>query len=149
MTVDATTGEETPTLDTEEMKRRAYEDAVKDIKDADNNEGEDDRQRSYRDQLIRDIRIQFVASFQVYNRDTGESEHGISKQLATSPEAALGKMYMELVEQFNCEDGWSSPSILMDDQPVLLIPGLGLPIGVDLHALLDSGESLDKSQLAV
>lgn len=131
MAVDGSTGEVDPTFDTHEAMRRAREDALRDM------EEEEGREETVKDKFFRDMRIQFTASFLVHNIRTDGNEHGIAKEIAGNPDEAIGKMYQELTDQFDSDDGWGPPSIILDEEPSLVLPGLGMPLAVDLRALFE------------
>jgi hypothetical protein len=116
--------------ETEEMKQRAREDAERDMKEV------EDAARSLRDRLMDQTRVQYAASFLTRNVLTNEVQHGIIKEVADSVEEAVGMMYIELTEQFDVDQGWQPPSIILDEEPTLLLPGLDGPVAVDLSNVL-------------
>ncbi len=73
------------------------------------------------------ISRRWVGSFCVRNHD-GDVEHGLLKQDADSHGEAVGLSYLEVSDEFSSEDGWFPPAILMDEEPVLMVPGLPLPV---------------------
>jgi hypothetical protein len=121
---------------------QAREDAAKDMEaeglcgenENENENGiEDEGVGEEEDSLISDIleqaRFQFVASYMVYNRDTGDHEHGIVKHFAECYEEAVGKMYLELTQEFEYEHGWTPPHLMIDDHPVAILPGMAVALG--------------------
>lgn len=123
---------------------RAKHDAFKDMEQ----EGLKLDEENLRSKFVESMQIQFSASFYVRNTRTGEKEHGITKHTARTPEESLGKMYMELSDCFPTEDGWLPPSIILDPEPVLLCPGLGMPLGVDMAAIFDRDKEEDAEGVA-
>jgi hypothetical protein len=67
----------------------------------------------------------WVASFFLRNEhEEDEYEHGVIRVQAFLRETALGLVYEYLVKEYPHNEGWTLPSIVIDDEPFFIVPSI-------------------------